>query len=67
MKPLQRIGVIGAGTISTGIAQICTPSRRSVSRLDVDEQPAQTAAMESYLIERLCTAFPHLPTGWPPA
>jgi 3-hydroxybutyryl-CoA dehydrogenase len=38
MKSLQTIGVIGAGTMGSGIAQVCALSRLSVSMLDVDEQ-----------------------------
>jgi len=38
MKSLQTIGVIGAGTISTGIAQVCAFPGVSVSMCDVDEQ-----------------------------
>jgi hypothetical protein len=29
--------------------------------------PAQTAAIESYVIDRLRKSFPELPGGWPPA
>ena len=67
MKSLQTIGVIGAGTIRTGIARVCALPGLSVSVLDVDEQRAQTAAMENYVIELLRTSFPDVPGGWPPA
>ena len=67
MKSLQTIGVIGAGTMGTGIAQVCALSGLSVSMLDVDELRAQTAAMENYVIERLRTSFPAVPEGWPHA
>jgi 3-hydroxybutyryl-CoA dehydrogenase len=67
MKSLQTIGVIGARTMGTGIAQVCALSGLSVSMLDVDEQRAQTVATENYVIERLRTSFPDAPTGWPPA
>jgi len=68
MKSLQTtIGVIGAGTMGSGIAQVCALSGLSVSMLDVDEQPAQTAATENYVIERLRTAFPDVTGGGPPA
>jgi 3-hydroxyacyl-CoA dehydrogenase len=67
MKSLQTIGVSGAGTMGTGIAQVCALSGLSVSMLDVDELRAQTAAMENYVIERLRTSFPDVPEGWPPA
>jgi 3-hydroxyacyl-CoA dehydrogenase len=67
MKSLQTIGVIGAGTMGTGIAQVCARSALSVSMLDVDEQPLQTAPMEDYVVERRRTSFPAVPGGWPPA
>jgi 3-hydroxyacyl-CoA dehydrogenase len=67
MKSLQTIGVIGAGTMGSGIAQVCALSGLSVSMLDVDGQRAQTAAMENYVVERLRTSFPDAPGGWPPA
>jgi 3-hydroxybutyryl-CoA dehydrogenase len=67
MKSLQTIGVIGAGTMGTGIAQVCARSGLSASMLDVDEQPLLTAAMENYVIERLHTYFPDVPGSWPPA
>ena len=67
MTSLQTIGVIGAGTMGTGIAQVCALSSLSVSMLDVDEQPAQTASTENYVIERLRTAFPDVTGGGPPA
>ena len=38
MKSLQTIGVIGAGTMGTGIAQVCTLAGLSISMLDVDKQ-----------------------------
>lgn len=38
MKYLQTIGVIGAGTMGTGIAQVCALSGVSVPMRDVDEQ-----------------------------
>jgi 3-hydroxybutyryl-CoA dehydrogenase len=38
MASLRTIGVIGAGTMGTGIAQVCALAGRSVSMLDVDEQ-----------------------------
>ena len=68
MKSLQTIGVIGAGTMGTGIAQVCALSDLSVSMLDVDELRAQTAAMENYIVvERLRTSFPDVSAGGPPA
>jgi 3-hydroxybutyryl-CoA dehydrogenase len=68
MKSLQTIGVIGAGTTGTGIAQVCALSGLSVSMLDVDELRAQTAAMENYIVvERLRTSFPDVSAGGPPA
>jgi 3-hydroxybutyryl-CoA dehydrogenase len=38
MKSLQTIGVIGAGTMGSGIAHVSALSGLSVSMLDVDEQ-----------------------------
>jgi 3-hydroxybutyryl-CoA dehydrogenase len=38
MASLRTIGVIGAGTMGTGIAQVCALAGLSVSMLDVDEQ-----------------------------
>jgi len=67
MKSLQTIGVIGAGTMGTGIAQVCALSGLSVSMLDVDELRAQTAAMENYIVEPLRTSFPDVSAGGPPA
>jgi 3-hydroxybutyryl-CoA dehydrogenase len=68
MKSLQTIGVIGAGTMGTGIAQVCALSGLSVSMFDVDELRAQTAAMENYIVvERLRTSFPDVSAGGPPA
>lgn len=61
MKSLQTNGVIGAGSMDTGVALL----RLSVSMLNVDEQPAQTAATENNVIERLRTSFPNVPAGWP--
>jgi 3-hydroxybutyryl-CoA dehydrogenase len=40
MASLQAIGVIGAGTMGTGITQVRALSGLSVSMLDVDEQRA---------------------------
>jgi 3-hydroxyacyl-CoA dehydrogenase len=38
MKSLRTIGVIGGGTMGSGIAQVCALSGLSVSMPDVDEQ-----------------------------
>ncbi len=67
MNSLQTIGVIGTGTMGRGSAQISAHAGLSVSMPDVDEQRAQTAAMENYVVERLRTSFPDVPEGWPPA
>ena len=67
MKFLHTIGVIGAGTMGSGVAPVCALSGLSVSMLDIDEQRAQTAAMENYVIERLRTSSPDVPENWPHA
>lgn len=38
MTTPQTIGVIGAGTMGTGIAQVCTLAGLSVVMMDVDEE-----------------------------
>jgi len=67
MKFLHTIGVIGAGTMGSGVAPVCARSGLSVSMLGIDEQRAQTAAMENYVIERLRTSSPDVPENWPRA
>jgi 3-hydroxyacyl-CoA dehydrogenase len=38
MAPAHTIGVFGAGTMGTGIAQVCALAGLSVSMLDVDQR-----------------------------
>jgi 3-hydroxyacyl-CoA dehydrogenase len=63
MKSLQTIGVIGAGTMGTGIAQVCALT----SSISVAKLAAATDRAPHYVVERLRTSFSDVPRGWPPA